>query len=192
MTLRGSLLHAPMQLNETESKQSSTRPRRANSHNGKKRISSGLLPPLMPKLAILMRPSSIRNRQWNRVVTIRTGSRWKGVLNFIGTESRIGNEIDSNASVCAHSRKTVTNQMVKASTRPAIMSVRDLLSEDEWKSSARVPETQSAYHPHAQRNAFRRRDAHQQSRSCAPGNQWLRCSPNSNPLCTDCQRLCNS
>ena len=37
-----------------------------------------------------------------------------------------------------------------------------------------VPETQSAIHPLAQRNAFRRRDVRQRSRSFARGNQSLR------------------
>ena len=45
-----------------------------------------------------------------------------------------------------------------------------------------VPQTQSAYHPHAPRNAFRHRDARQQSRSFARWNQSLRHSPNSSPL----------
>jgi hypothetical protein len=39
---------------------------------------------------------------------------------------------------------------------------------------------QSASHPHAQRSAFRRRDARLQSRSFARWNQSLRHSPNSN------------
>ena len=47
----------------------------------------------------------------------------------------------------------------------------------------RVPETRSAFHPHAQRNAFRRRDVRQQSRSFARWNQSLRRSPNSSRLC---------
>jgi hypothetical protein len=37
-----------------------------------------------------------------------------------------------------------------------------------------VPETQSAFHPNAQRNAFRRRDVRQQSRSFAAENPRLR------------------
>ena len=43
-------------------------------------------------------------------------------------------------------------------------------------SLIRVPETPSAFHPHAQCNAFRRRDVRQQSRSFAPlhcCNFWL-------------------
>ena len=52
----------------------------------------------------------------------------------------------------------------------------------ERKSPIRVPETQSAFHPHAQRNAFRRRDVRLQSRSFARWNQSLRRSPNSNRL----------
>src|SRR6266446_9011588 len=43
-----------------------------------------------------------------------------------------------------------------------------------------VPETQSTFHPHAQRNAFRRRDARRKSRSFARGNQRLRYNRSSN------------
>jgi hypothetical protein len=46
-----------------------------------------------------------------------------------------------------------------------------------------APETQSAFHPRAQRNAFRRRGARLQSRSFEPPNQGLTHSPNSNRLC---------
>jgi hypothetical protein len=49
----------------------------------------------------------------------------------------------------------------------------------ERKSPFAVQQTQSAVHPHAQRNAFRSR-ARQQSRSFAPRNQSLRPS-----LCLD-------
>jgi hypothetical protein len=42
-----------------------------------------------------------------------------------------------------------------------------------------VPQKQSAFHPHAQRNASRRRDVRQQSRSFVRWNQSLRRSPNS-------------
>ena len=52
-----------------------------------------------------------------------------------------------------------------------------------------VPQTQSAFHPHAQRNASRRRDARQRSRSFAPYNPQLKRSPNSNRLCRDCRQL---
>jgi hypothetical protein len=45
-----------------------------------------------------------------------------------------------------------------------------------------VQQMRSTFHPHAQRNAFRRRDARQQSRSFARWNQSLRRSPNSNRL----------
>jgi hypothetical protein len=41
----------------------------------------------------------------------------------------------------------------------------------------------SAFHPPAQRNAFRRRGTHLQSRLFALRNQWLRPSPSSNRLC---------
>jgi len=47
-----------------------------------------------------------------------------------------------------------------------------------------VPETQSAFHRRAQRNAFHYRDAPHQSRSFARRNQSLR-RPNSNRLCRD-------
>jgi len=60
------------------------------------------------------------------------------------------------------------------------------LSEDEWKSSARVQEMQSAYRQRARRNAFRRCDVRQQSRSCARWSQSLTHSPNSNRLCWVC------
>src|SRR4029077_20646611 len=48
------------------------------------------------------------------------------------------------------------------------------------ESLIQAPETPSAFHPHAQRNAFRRRDTRQQSRSFARWKQSLRRSPNSN------------
>src|SRR5436309_11611025 len=44
----------------------------------------------------------------------------------------------------------------------------------------RVPQTQSAFHPREQRNAFRRRDARQQSRLFVPENQRLRRNRSSN------------
>ena len=47
----------------------------------------------------------------------------------------------------------------------------------------RVLLTQLAFHPHAQQDAFRCRDARLQSRSFAGWNQSPRRSPNSNPLC---------
>jgi hypothetical protein len=46
------------------------------------------------------------------------------------------------------------------------------------KSQIPIPKTQSAFHPHAQRTASRRRGARQQSRSFARWNQRLRHSPN--------------
>src|SRR6266478_2141691 len=45
----------------------------------------------------------------------------------------------------------------------------------------RVPQTQSAFHRPAQRNACRRRDARLQSRSFARWNQWLTRSLNAEP-----------
>jgi hypothetical protein len=42
-----------------------------------------------------------------------------------------------------------------------------------------IPQTQSTSHPHAQRNAFRRRDVRQQSRLFARWNPRLRRSPKS-------------
>ena len=42
------------------------------------------------------------------------------------------------------------------------------LSEDEWKSSARVQETQLAFPPRAQRSAFRRRDVRLQAQIFRP------------------------
>jgi hypothetical protein len=53
-------------------------------------------------------------------------------------------------------------------------------------SSSRIADLSSrnavSFHPRVQRNAFRRHDAHQQSRSFARWNQSLRRSPNSNRL----------
>jgi hypothetical protein len=46
-----------------------------------------------------------------------------------------------------------------------------------------VPQTQSAFHLHAQRNAFHRRNVRLQQRSFAREDQRLRYSPNSNRLC---------
>ena len=45
-----------------------------------------------------------------------------------------------------------------------------------------IPETQSAFHPLAQRTVFRRRDVRQQSTSFARWNQSLRHRPNSTRL----------
>jgi hypothetical protein len=50
------------------------------------------------------------------------------------------------------------------------------------KSPVPVRQTPSAFHPHAQRNAFRRRDARLQSRSFVPENQSLSHSPSSTRL----------
>jgi hypothetical protein len=52
-----------------------------------------------------------------------------------------------------------------------------------------TPQKQSAFHPHAQRNAFRCRDARQQSTLFALENPRLRRSLNSNRLCRDYRRL---
>jgi hypothetical protein len=49
------------------------------------------------------------------------------------------------------------------------------------ESPIRVPQTQSAFHPRARRNAFRRRDVRQQSRSFAPRNPRLIRSPKLQP-----------
>jgi hypothetical protein len=59
-----------------------------------------------------------------------------------------------------------------------VKSIRD---KPEWPIL--VPEKQSAFHPHAQRNAFRRRGEHPQSRLFARLNPRLKRSPNSNRLC---------
>jgi hypothetical protein len=55
---------------------------------------------------------------------------------------------------------------------------KDLLSL-AW---IQVPQTLSVFHPHAQQNAFRRRDARQQRRLFARKNPRLTHSPNSNRL----------
>jgi hypothetical protein len=47
----------------------------------------------------------------------------------------------------------------------------------------RVPQTQSAFHPHAQRTVSRRRDVRRQRRLFARENPRLRRSPNSIRLC---------
>jgi len=51
-----------------------------------------------------------------------------------------------------------------------------------------IPKTPSVFHLDAQRNAFRRRDVHLQSRLFAPENQQLRRIPTSNRASRDCQR----
>ena len=48
-------------------------------------------------------------------------------------------------------------------------------------------QTQSTSHPRGQRNASRRCDAHQQSRSLGGARRTLIRSPNSNRLCEDCR-----
>ena len=58
-----------------------------------------------------------------------------------------------------------------------------LPGEHDRPTQIRVRETQSAFHPHAQRTAFHRHDERQQSRSLARWNPRLRHSPNSNRLC---------
>src|SRR5215469_5671453 len=50
-------------------------------------------------------------------------------------------------------------------------------SRQTRESPVPVPETQSAFHPRAQRNAFRRRDVRQQRRLFALLNPLLRHSP---------------
>jgi hypothetical protein len=52
----------------------------------------------------------------------------------------------------------------------------------EYKPPFPIPETQSAFHLLAQRNAFRRRGVRLQSRSFARSNQSLTRSPKSNRL----------
>jgi pSer/pThr/pTyr-binding forkhead associated (FHA) protein len=58
-----------------------------------------------------------------------------------------------------------------------------LPGEHDGPTQIRVPETQSTFLPHAQRNASHHRGVRQQSRSFARKNRRLRHSPNSNPLC---------
>src|SRR5215468_3549446 len=50
-----------------------------------------------------------------------------------------------------------------------------------YKSPVPIPETQSVFHPHAQRNAFRCRGARQQSRLFAPANPKLETQPQLQP-----------
>jgi len=56
-------------------------------------------------------------------------------------------------------------------------------AHESRESPIEAPQTLSTFHPRARRNAFRRRDVRQQSRSFARWNQSLKHSPNSNPLC---------
>jgi hypothetical protein len=56
----------------------------------------------------------------------------------------------------------------------AAIMVSIVRSTGGYKQLFPIQQTQSAYHPRAQRNAFRRRDARQQSRSFAPLNQGLK------------------
>jgi hypothetical protein len=56
----------------------------------------------------------------------------------------------------------------------------ELPPSDFYFSKFSIPETPSTFHPRAQRNAFRRREARPQSRSFARWNESLRRSPNSN------------
>ena len=58
-----------------------------------------------------------------------------------------------------------------------------LPGEHDRPTQIPVPQRQSAFHQRAQPNAFHRRGAHQQSRSCARKNPGLRHNPNSNRLC---------
>jgi hypothetical protein len=51
------------------------------------------------------------------------------------------------------------------------------------ESPIRVPQTQSAFHSHAQRTAFHHRDVRRQSRLFARRDLLLTRSPNSNRLC---------
>jgi hypothetical protein len=51
------------------------------------------------------------------------------------------------------------------------------------ESLIQVPQTQSAFHPRAQRNASHHRGGRQQSRSFASKNRRLRHNPSSNRLC---------
>jgi hypothetical protein len=65
--------------------------------------------------------------------------------------------------------------------RKSRLLVKPILRDPE--SLIQVPETRSAFHPRAQRNAFRRRDAHRQRRLFARKNPKLRRSPTSIRLC---------
>jgi len=60
---------------------------------------------------------------------------------------------------------------------------RSKMKKSGFESPLRVLKTRSTIHPHAQRNAFRRRGVHRQSRSFAPEDQGLIRSPNFNRLC---------
>jgi pSer/pThr/pTyr-binding forkhead associated (FHA) protein len=70
--------------------------------------------------------------------------------------------------------------------RDAVASKLQLPGEHNRPNQIRVPETQSTFHPHAQRNAFHRRDARQQSRAFARARPQLQHSPKSNRLYSVC------
>jgi len=93
------------------------------------------------------------------------------------------------ASLQQSARRSEQNAYV-----PELAGVAELADALDSKSAAMLgkrfalglefPETPPRFHPHAQRNAFRRRDVRQQSRSFDPENQRLRSSPKSN--CASC------
>jgi pSer/pThr/pTyr-binding forkhead associated (FHA) protein len=63
-----------------------------------------------------------------------------------------------------------------------------LPGEHDRPTQIRVPETQLAYRPFAQRSVDHRRDARRRQRSFARARPQLQHSPNSNRLCSDRQR----
>jgi hypothetical protein len=71
--------------------------------------------------------------------------------------------------------------------QPVEKPFRFILTKEEdlngSKLPIQVPETLSVFHPRAQRNASRHRDARPQSRLFVPRNPKLPPSPNSNRAC---------
>ena len=79
-------------------------------------------------------------------------------------------------SINARAWEFLKKQSLKGTPRYEAYAFRESLCALD-KSECDQNATPSAFHPRAQRNAFRRHDARLQSRSFARWNQSLRCSP---------------
>ena len=93
-----------------------------------------------------------------------------------------GDVHDHNASNHCHvgasafdGKNAYASPLWSARDRGVALSARQLFTAE---SPIQARQTQSAFHPRAQRNAFRRRGAHQQRRLFAPENPRLKRSPN--------------
>jgi hypothetical protein len=82
-------------------------------------------------------------------------------------------------SAYAFCARYVPPDAMAASNKPHAKNTNGMPHE----SLTPIPQERLTFHPHAQQNAFRRRDARPQSRSFARWNQSLRRSPTSNRLC---------